>query len=199
MVMPEAVFKAAVAIALAWNWPFFVAAILLGFHGLLRPGEILALRRQDLILARDLVTSVPLAYVRILGSKTRRFLQRQHAKISDACAMRFLDALFGQCPGHVPLFACSPAVFRLRWNLVFHRLGVPTAEKDRGVTAKSLRGFGATWLYQMTEDVERIQWRGRCKNVEHWSVLFALPSAVHVDSSPLAACEKQVSNGVRLR
>ncbi|CAE7454060.1 SUF4 [Symbiodinium sp. CCMP2592] len=171
MVMPEAVFRAAVAVALLWQWPHFAAALLLGFHGLLRPGELLSLRRKDLILPRDLLTAVPLAYVTILGSKTRRFLQRQHAKISDICTVKFLDALFGHLPGIVPLFGCSPAVFRRRWDLLFSRLGVPTAEDAKGITPKSLRGSGATWLYQMTEDVGRIQWRGRWqqrRTLEHY-------------------------------
>ena len=106
MVMPEARFKAAVAVALLWRWPFFVAAALLGFHALLRLGEILALRRQDLILPRDLLPTTPLAYVRILGSKTRRFLQRQHAKVSDACTVHYLSARFGEVTSRKPLL-CS--------------------------------------------------------------------------------------------
>ena len=171
MVMPEALFKAAVSVGLLWRWPFFVAAILLGFHALLRPGEILSLRRRDLILPRDLLTMTPLAYVRILNSKTRRFLQRQRAKVSDACTVHYLSSLFGDFPHAAPLFDCSPNVFRRRWNLVFERLGVPTTEGDQGITPKSLRGSGATWLYQVTEDVERIQWRGRWqqrRTLEHY-------------------------------
>ncbi|CAE7245675.1 SUF4 [Symbiodinium sp. CCMP2456] len=171
MVMPEAVFRAAIAVALLWQWPLFAAALLVGFHGLLRPGEILSLRRRDLLLPRDLLSCTPVAYVTILGAKTRRFLQRQHAKVSDFCSVKFLDALFGHLPGIVPLFACSPAVFRKRWNLLFGSLGVPTAEDAKGITPKSLRGSGATWMYQLTEDVERIQWRGRWqqrRTLEHY-------------------------------
>ena len=146
----------------------------MGFHGLLRPGEILKLRRRDLLLPRDLLTCTQVAYVSILGAKTRRFLQRQHAKVSDFCSVKFLDALFGHLPGIVPLFACSPAVFRKRWDLLFGSLGVPTAEDAKGITPKSLRGSGQRGciMYQMTEDVERIQWRGRwqqCRTLEHYS------------------------------
>ncbi|CAE7435043.1 unnamed protein product [Symbiodinium necroappetens] len=173
MVMPEAVFRAAITVALLWQWPHFAAALLVGFHGLLRPGEILKLRRRDLLLPRDLLTCTQVAYVSILGAKTRRFLQRQHAKVSDFCSVKFLDALFGHLPGIVPLFACSPAVFRKRWDLLFGSLGVPTAEDAKGITPKSLRGSGqhGCIMYQMTEDVERIQWRGRwqqCRTLEHY-------------------------------
>ena len=106
MIIPEAIYKAAVSVALLWGWPFFTAALLVGFHGLLRPGEFLKLRRRDLILPCDLLTSTPIAKVRILGSKTKRFLQRQHAKISDVLAVRFLEALYGSSRTE-PLFKTS--------------------------------------------------------------------------------------------
>ena len=119
----------------------------------------------------DLLPATPLAYVRVLGSKTRRFLQRQHAKVSDACTVHYLSALFEDFPQSAPLFDCCPNVFRRRWNLVFARLGVPTTEGAKGITPKSLRGSGATWRYQVTEDVERIQSRGRWqqrRTLEHY-------------------------------
>ncbi|OLP77818.1 hypothetical protein AK812_SmicGene42084 [Symbiodinium microadriaticum] len=161
MVVPEVLFRAAISLSLLWGWPYFTAALLLGFHGLLRPGEFLGLRRRDLILPSDLLTTAPLAYVRILHSKTSRLIQRQHAKISDSLSVQFLSSLFENVHYDAPLFGCSPAVFRARWNAVFSHLHVPVLEADDGVTPKSLRGSGATWLYQRTEDIEKIQWRGR--------------------------------------
>ncbi|CAE7210164.1 unnamed protein product [Symbiodinium sp. CCMP2592] len=149
----------------------FAAALLLGFHGLLRPGEFLKLRRRDLILPCDLLTSTPIAYVRILGAKTKRFLQHQRAKISDVLAVRFLEALYGPSPRAELLFNCSPSVFRRRWDYLFQHLGVPVGDNERGITPKCLRGSGATWLYQMTEDIGRIQWRGRWqqrRTLEHY-------------------------------
>ena len=161
MILPESLFKAGNAVALAWSWPIFVAGLLLGFHGLLRPGGFLHLRRRDLLLPRDLLIDVAVAFVRILGSKTRRLIQRQHARISDITAVRFLDAVFGSWECNSLLFNCSPYMFRRRWDAVFKHSHVPTSEKDGGITPKSLRGSGATWLYQRTEEVGKIQWRGR--------------------------------------
>ncbi|CAE7945305.1 Abhd17b, partial [Symbiodinium sp. KB8] len=161
MVLPVSVFKAAVALALLWSWPLFAAGLLLGFNGLLRPKEFLLLRRRDLILPRDVLSDLLLAYVRILGAKTRRYMQRQHAKISDALAVTFLSALFSDFLPDEPLFNCSPFVFRSLWNAVFRHLGVSVSEGPTGVTPKCLRGSGATWMYQLTEDIPRIQWRGR--------------------------------------
>ena len=161
IVLLEALLKAALAVAFAWGWPRFAAALLLGFHGLLRPGEILGLRRRDLILPRDLLSTTRIAYVRILYSKTQRLIQRQHAKISDALSVELLEAVFGDLPPQAKMFQSSPAVFRKRWNLIFQFLRIPTSEGTRGVTPKSLRGSGATWLHQRTEDISKIQWRGR--------------------------------------
>ena len=171
MVMPPAVFSVAVAVALLWNWPRFAAALLIGFHGLLRPAEFIELHREHLVLPRDVLSQDQICYVAILHAKTKRYMLRQHARISDATSVMFLDALFGCTPGKTPLFGCTLGVFRNRWNKVFKFLGVGTCEAERGVTPKSLRGSGASWLYHCTEDVDRILWRGRWQNrktLEHY-------------------------------
>ena len=59
MIIPEAVYKAAITVALLWGWPVFVAALLLGFHGLLRPGEFLKLRRGTLSFLRICLPALP--------------------------------------------------------------------------------------------------------------------------------------------
>ncbi|CAE7313132.1 unnamed protein product [Symbiodinium sp. CCMP2592] len=161
MIIPVSVFKAALAVSLLWGWPYFAAALMVAFNGLLRPGEFLTLKRRNLLLPRDLLSDLPVAYVRLLNTKTKRFMLRQHAKISDALTVKFLDAIFGSCAYAEPLFNCSPYVFRRRWDAVFQTLGVRTDESSDGVTPKCLRGSGATWLYQVTENISSIQWRGR--------------------------------------
>ena len=50
-------------------------------------------------------------------------------------------------------------------------LGIPTTEAAKGITPKSLRGSGASWLYHRTEDIPSILWRGRWqsrKSLEHY-------------------------------
>ena len=39
MIMPPSIFKAAISLSLLWGWYKFTGAMLLGFHGLLRPSE----------------------------------------------------------------------------------------------------------------------------------------------------------------
>ena len=171
MIMPASIFQAAVSLSILWGWPKFAAALLLGFHGLLRPSEFLPLLRSDLVLPRDVLSAESICYVRILHSKTSRFMLRQHARISDRTTVRFLDCLFGLLPRTELLFGVSASVFRNRWNKVFGFLGICTSEKLQGITPKSLRGSGASWLFHHTEDVERVLWRGRWqsrKTLEHY-------------------------------
>ena len=46
--MPPSIFRAAISLSLLWGWYKFAGAMLLGFQGLLRPSEILPLKRSDL-------------------------------------------------------------------------------------------------------------------------------------------------------
>ena len=48
MIMPPSIFRAAISLSLLWGWYKLAGAMLLGFHGLLRPSEILLLKRSDL-------------------------------------------------------------------------------------------------------------------------------------------------------
>lgn len=95
MIMPPSIFRAAISLSLLWGWYKFAGAMLLGFHGLLRPSEILPLKRSDLVLPRDVLSDERICYVKILRSKTSRFMLRQHARLSDELTVVYLDSLFG--------------------------------------------------------------------------------------------------------
>ena len=51
--MPVQVLRALVATALVWRWPHLAVIMVLGFFGLLRPCELIGLRRQDVVLPSD--------------------------------------------------------------------------------------------------------------------------------------------------
>ena len=129
MIMPAALFKAAISLCILWSWPKVVAVLLLGFHGFLRPNEILPLKRTDLVLPRDVLSTELIAYVRILHSKTSRFMLRQHSRVSDQLSVAYLDHVFGCLPGEQLLFDCSASVFRTRSNRLFKHLGVVRRRK----------------------------------------------------------------------
>jgi len=161
MIIPVSVFKAALVLSLLWGWPYFAATLMVAFNGLLRPCEFLTLKRRNLLLPRDLLSDLPVAYVRLLNTKTKRFMLHQHAKISDWLTIQFLDALFGDWLHGTTLLLLALRVQAALGCGIFQALGVRTDESSDGVTPKCLRGSGATWLYQVTENISSIQWRGR--------------------------------------
>ena len=165
MVMPATVLLAAVSLAATWGWWKFAAVLLIGFHTLLRPSEVLFATHSHLILPGDLLSALMIAYVRVDVPKTDRVYPKQHGKISEVLVVEFLSAMYDDYPPHKFLCGGSAAQFRNRWNAVFSSLGLPVMEADSGVTPSALRGSGATWLHHVTEDIARIQWRGRWKRI----------------------------------
>ena len=164
LVMPVAVLRAGVAVALLWSWLRFAALLLACFTMFLHPVEFLVATRQELILPCDHLNFVSAAYLRISDPKTRRYMRRQHAKSSDNACVQFLAALYAAAPAAAPLYGLSYSAFRRRWDAVFAAVGVPTSEATQGLTPGCLRGSGATWFYMATEDLPRTAWRGRWRN-----------------------------------
>eukprot|EP00971_Amphidinium_carterae_P066998 1326684-Amphidinium_carterae.1 len=172
-VFPAVVFKASVTVALLWGWARFAALLIIGFLGLLRPGELVNLQRRHLVLPADVLSDeLNVCYIRLERTKTRRIMHRQHAQVSDGVAVRFLTASLLEVPANEFIFGGSQGQLRRRWNAVFGTvLGLPVSEKGGGITPASLRGSGATWLHRMTENIPRIAWRGRwtqTRTLEHY-------------------------------
>lgn len=71
MIMPASVFQAAISFSLLWG---VHRCIIAGLPRPLRPSEFLPLQRADLVLPKDVLSCEPICYVRILHSKTSRFI-----------------------------------------------------------------------------------------------------------------------------
>ena len=72
-----------------------------------------------------------------------------------------MQFLFGDADLDSRLFDLGQGAFRLRWDRVFNHLGLSTREADGGITPGCMRGSGATFLYNETENIPLIRWRGR--------------------------------------
>lgn len=166
-VLPLVVVRAAVSLALLWQWWDFAGCFLLGFSALLRPAEWTQATQRCLFLPRDLLDGQH-AYVSILTPKTRRVFRRQHARVSQEEVVHYLDVLCAQSAPDQPLFALSARCFRSRWDALFLRLGFDDGSFANGLTPACLRGSGATALYRAGADLRAIQWLGR------WSRISAL-------------------------
>ena len=165
VVIPASLLRAMFGISLLWGWPRF-AGLVFGFCSMLRPDEFLSASRGDLVLPSDRPEVSGDAFLQIAEARTRRFMRHQHARISDAEVVQFLEVIFGLLGRHEPLAPYGAASFRSRWNAMFLQLGVPSHVATSGPKMGSLRGSGATEVCFQTEDVPRIAWRGRWRKAE---------------------------------
>ena len=81
-------------------------------------------------------------------------------KPADSCCANMLGYLtplpYNICRGCLGILASMNLVAVLR---CFALAGIVcTAENQRGVAPKSLRGSGASWLFHHTEDVHKLLW-----------------------------------------
>ena len=167
-VLPPSAVRAAVCLACIWGWPLWAGLVLLGFSAMLRPSEMLSLCRRDLIFPGDVAMDSNSMYIRVRDPKTARFARRQHSRVDDAGIISVATALYFNLDKDAKLFPGSMSVFRRQWNMVMGRLGIPHSQSEHGATPGVLRGSGATFLYQQTENLTWVAWRGR------WSRLRTL-------------------------
>ena len=158
--MPVQVLYALAGTAMAWQWPHFAALLVLGFFGLLRPSELIGLRRQDLSLPQD-HWGDNVIYVRVSQPKTRfRAAAAQHVRLDEAGIAGWVQTIFGSMPMWRKLWCGSLASFKTRLDLVQREVLTTVA-----FLPSSLRPGGATYLFRLwSEDLIRVQWRGRWKS-----------------------------------
>ena len=88
--MPESVCRAFVALACAWGWHDVAVAILIGFFGMMRPGEILKLQSKDFVFPIKGITSVWAMFIRIALPKMRRLAaRREHIRIDEPTVIAY--------------------------------------------------------------------------------------------------------------
>ena len=146
--------------ALLWKWPRIAVALILAFLGLLRPAEIIGLRRQDLVLPGDHFDDEVL-YVHIGQPKTRhRAAASQHVRVDYQGVAGWIVAALPSTPGWRTIWNGSWAAFKLRFDALQSEVleGTP-------FLPSSLRPGGATFLFSSwDENLTRLQWRGRWKS-----------------------------------
>ena len=159
--MPVGVLLALFASALAWGWAVEAALFGIAWAGLLRPGELFAARRSDLVLPRDSAPGLSHALVVIQNPKTRgRAARHQSARIHPVDIIQVADIVFGHLPPTALLWRQSAATRRRRLEQLQQRLGL--VEDGRQIfDLSSFRPGGATWMLGSTENSELVRRRGR--------------------------------------
>ena len=135
-VLPAAAVRALLCVTALWGWLRFSGLVLVGFLARLHPTEMVQLIRKDLVFPSDTLGHTRALYIH-LNPKTARFARRQHAKIGSLHS------------------------FRRLWDAALQFLGIPCRAAVKGATPGVLRGSGATFFYQETENLQLLAWRGR--------------------------------------
>ena len=161
LALPWQIFLAVLSLSLSWGWSMVAGALGLMWGGLLRPGELLASKRSDLLLPMDTNYTNGFALLAIEEPKTRYTAARhQCAKIDSDDILRVLELAYRQLRPHEKLWPFSGQLLRSRFRQLLSSLGLQTAG-SRTLELSSLRPGAATWLLTVTENAELTRRRGR--------------------------------------
>ena len=165
--MPVPILLSMLVTGLMWGWRRFCGIIALGFGGLLRPGELVAAKREDLLLPIDTGFSVPFALMSIKEPKSRfTYARHQSTKIDSEDLVQLLSFSFSDLRPHEKLWPYSAQILRSRFKSVLTALTLSTVSVpgNRCLDLGSLRSGGATYIILMTENSELCRRRGRWAN-----------------------------------
>ena len=162
--VPHQVLLAILSVCLLWGWVREAACFSLTFGALLRPGEVVAASRADLLLPSDVNGTIKHVLLRIREPKTRlRAARHQVGKMEQPDLVTLVQLGFGSLKKHEKLWPLSAATLRHRLDRILQRLCLPWKETSgpKPITLASFRAGGATWLISQCESSEIVRRRGR--------------------------------------
>ncbi|CAE7840815.1 unnamed protein product [Symbiodinium sp. CCMP2592] len=165
--LPWQLLIALITTAMMWGWPRVAGMLALTWGALMRVGETLAARRDDLLLPSDVGDTMSYGLVSIHEPKTRfRAARHQSARIDQPDLLSVVKLAFEHLPGPSKLWPYSASTLRSRFGTLVRRLGADkwAGQGSKSLDLGSLRAGGATWLLQSSEDSELVRRRGRWLN-----------------------------------
>eukprot|EP00928_Gymnodinium_smaydae_P062280 TRINITY_DN46188_c0_g1_i1.p1 TRINITY_DN46188_c0_g1~~TRINITY_DN46188_c0_g1_i1.p1 ORF type:complete len:495 (-),score=31.25 TRINITY_DN46188_c0_g1_i1:886-2370(-) len=170
MPLPEFVWRGLLGRCLITReWDLFTF-LLISFECLLRPGEALALKWGDISL---LDSDGACGVVRI-GEPKIKSPPAQHVLIESvwiAEVLKYLQQAFGHDKS-AKIVQCSSYVFHKKFRQLLsslhlhHPFSTDVHAVERTFTLAGLRAGGATAHYLKHQDLPRLQWKGRWKQVQ---------------------------------
>ena len=158
---PPVVLLALVGLSLTWNWRSMCAYLLLAFTGMLRPGEALTLRRQDILLPRDLMSNRRCFYIIVQRPKMRRVAaRREHVRVQDPFVLQVMEHWLDGIDASSRLFPISAAYLRVLHDHLVSFFGIPCLD-GIGLTPASHRAGGATHMFHECNSIDTVRWHGR--------------------------------------
>lgn len=146
------------------KWLTFSTLIMMGFFGLLRPGELLNLRRKDLGLPHHVSLALPSVTISLDKPKNFRQLgMKQFSSIKHSCTCEWICWLCQNLNNPEDrLWPHSHAEFRRMFKKCVSLMHVEACRFSPG----SLRAGGATFLFDEEEDIGRLRLIGRWSNIQ---------------------------------
>lgn len=151
------------------SWMMFGTLMMVGFFGLLRPGEFCGIRAEDVSLPSSFSLAGPFAVVRIRNPKNPRQMgQEQFTEIRHPDTVNWLTwAVSTKKNKSERLWTGEASGFRTMFRSICQRLNISRLR----LSPASLRAGGATWMLDEKVDVARIRFLGRWANIrslEHY-------------------------------
>eukprot|EP00971_Amphidinium_carterae_P330867 6464124-Amphidinium_carterae.1 len=158
--LPLDVLLAMCVVCVTWSWNQTAALLLLGFHLLLRPGEVSS---SHLLLPDDVGGSLDSGSLALTKTKTsNRGSKLQSVIIEDGVVLHFVNRVFGDFPPKALLCAGGQVSLSLRFAALKRALGL---EKSPFSLA-SLRGGGSVHYMRTIGNVSWLQYRGRWESAK---------------------------------
>ena len=179
--LPPQVLIALVGTALLWGWTRVAGCVALAFGAILRPGEVCAALRKQLLLPCDVFGTMHCGYLSILEPKTRfTAAKHQTAKIDAPDLLSIVNIAFARLHEDARLWPYSSQTLRVRFRSLLSGLGLPVGvvEGRRPLDLGSLRAGGATWLLNMSENPDLTRRRGRWLNNKTMEIYVQEASSV---------------------
>lgn len=188
--MPGPVALAIIATSLLWGWTQFAGVMALMWSGLLRPGEVLAATRGDLLLPIDGDSTIPFGLLAIKDPKTR-FTNARHqsAKLDLPDLLRVIQLCLGHLQSLQKLWPLSGSTLRSRFRSVMQALQLPLVSFNgcRPLELASIRAGAATWLMQTMESPDMLQRRGWWANRKMMDIYIQeITAVVYLQRMPAA-------------
>ena len=137
----------------------------LGFHCLLRPGELSSLLRDDVVLPSESFERDFQIVVRIAMGKTRRMMPQQFCILEDESTSQWLDWLFCDIPLGAAIWPWALRRLSYMFKTLALEFGIPQ------YTVGSLRSGGAVWYFKASKSLSTTVIKGRWlseKSVLHY-------------------------------
>jgi hypothetical protein len=166
--VPLLVVRAMLAVAGSWKWWGMGLVLWMSFHGLLRPGEAVDMKKKHVRFAHALGSRAKVVVLVIAEAKTRRKAARvQHVILEEPLLVTIAERFCSFLGPEDPLFPLSGATYDKRFGQLLTAIGLQPGD----FTPAGLRAGGATEEWVRFRDIQALRLRGRwmqLRTLEHY-------------------------------